>query len=882
MPSRTSTSALAVALLAAPFGFAQTCDETKDVIIGSGFVKELQNVASSGDCCSACYDFGYGCQAYTYEPSTKICFLKDNTKMGNKTSDRVSGKPGAGPRPAGNKTVSTRACLPPHDTYPFCNTSLSIEERVDDLISRLNDDEIPPLLTAREGGGGSPGPPGNISRLGLPEYDWGLNCIHGVQSTCGFNTKGDPACPTSFPNPNALGATWNSTLWREIGAIIGIEARALWLQGATEASSWSGRPHIGLDCWSPNININRDPRWGRNQEVPSEDPYANGVFGTQYTLGLQQGQDDRYLQAIVTLKHWDAYSLEDSDGFTRHNFDAKLSNFTLADTYLPAFRASVVEGNAQGVMCSYNSVNGVPTCASPFLNSVLRDQWNFTGYVTSDTGAVNDIYAQHKYRPDGEGAACAALRDGGCDINSGGVYMAHLLNGVKKGDCSMDDVKTALRRTLGLRFRLGLFDPIEGQPYWHVSPDVVNTTESQETNKRASRESIVLLQNNGPDGKSMQGKGLPFAKGKSVAVIGPHGKADSAMVGNYLGQLCPDAQGSFSCIETPLDAITAANAGGSTSYTQGSDVTKEVSGGVDEAVAAAKNADQVVMILGIDESIESESRDRTSIDLPQVQHDLAAAVLAVGKPTVIVLLNGGMVGLEAEKKAAPAIVEAFYPGFWGGQAIATTIFGDNENLGGKMPFTTYGVDYTDQVKMSDMRMEPHDNSPGRSYRYYTGTPTFPAFQGLALTDFTFDWEQASGAEQPVQMETGATSSAPYTAKVKVTNTGSRTGDTVAFLFQTPKSLDVQPRNSLIRKLIGFERVLLAAGASTTVQFDVSVRELSMVATGQGTTAAREGDVVSTPGEFMLEVTDGNENGNRLVQSVQVQGTEVVLEPFPRY
>lgn len=284
-------------------------------------------------------------------------------------------------------TVGTRACLPPHHRYPFCNASLPLEMRVDDLISRLRPHEIPPLLTAREGGGRSPGPPGNISRLGLPEYDWGVNCVHGVQTTCG-RVGGAVRCPTSFPNPNALGAAFNGSLWRAIGTAIGVELRSLWLQGATEADPWSGRPHAGLDCWSPNINVARDPRWGRNQEVPSEDPYVNGRFGEEYTRGLQRGEDPRFLQAIVTLKHWDAYSLEGSDGFTRHNFNARVSKYSLASTYLPAFRRAVVEGGAAGVMCSYNMINGVPTCASPMLNATLRGHWGFDGYVTSDTGAV--------------------------------------------------------------------------------------------------------------------------------------------------------------------------------------------------------------------------------------------------------------------------------------------------------------------------------------------------------------------------------------------------------------------------------------------------------------------------------------------------------------
>ena len=245
---------------------AQQCTLTPGAVIGTGSIKEL-TVASAAACCDACFDFGYDCKGFSFDTSgTGACYLKDNTKTSTPQPNRTSGAPGAGPRPptpAENRTVATRACLPPHDVYGFCDTTKDLETRLDDLIGRLLDDEVPPLLTAREGGGGSPGPPGNISRLGLPEYDWGVNCIHGVQTTCGVDSAGETMCPTSFPNPNALGATFNRSLWREMGSIIGLELRSLWLQGATEASTWSGRPHAGLDCWSPNVNIARDPRWGR-------------------------------------------------------------------------------------------------------------------------------------------------------------------------------------------------------------------------------------------------------------------------------------------------------------------------------------------------------------------------------------------------------------------------------------------------------------------------------------------------------------------------------------------------------------------------------------------------------------------------------------------
>ena len=697
-----------------------------------------------------------------------------------------------------------------------------------------------------------------------------------------MDNNNNSVCPTSFPNPNALGASFNRTMFREIGRIIGVELRSLWLQGATEASTWSGRPHAGLDCWAPNININRDPRWGRNQEVASEDPYYNGVFGTEYTLGLQTSKDDeRYLQVVVTLKHWDAYSLEDvpSKNITRHNFNAIVSNFTLADTYWPAFKASVMDGKAAGVMCSYNALNGVPTCANPLLNHVLRNVWGFDGYMTSDTGAISDIYKEHHYTKDGKGATCAALKDGGCDMNSGSVYASNLLDVVADPtlSCDMEDVKIALRRTLGLRFRLGLFDPIADQPLWNVSKSSVGSVAHSDTNKLATRESMVLLQN-----QNQHGLGLPFEMGKSVVVIGPHANASAALVGNYLGQICPGSHVSdLSCVETPVEAITRLNqaaGGGSGSVTSslGCNIDSPIKGGVEEAVALAKNADYIVLMLGISQSIEGESHDRVTIDLPSDQHVLAQAVLALGKPAVVVLVNGGMVGIEEEKKLAPSILETFYPGFWGADAIAATIFGQNENLGGKLPITIYHKDYVDEVEMDDMSFAPHGKSPGRSYRYYTGNATFPAFTGMSLT--TFD-------VAPTAPSVNFTSSAVFrieddaskddvlqTYSMRVTNSGSRTGDEVVFMFA---SGGIQSISSPKRRLAGFERVHLLPGETKIIQFQVTVDVFK-------STDPANGDVVVVPGDYRLLFATGGESSDVSgVLRARVESSDrVMLAAFP--
>lgn len=757
---------------------------------------------------------------------------------------------GGNTTPANNHTTTTRACQPPHNTYPFCNTSLSIEDRAKNLISLLLDSEKPSFLTAREGGGGSPGPGPNVSRLGLPEYDWGVNCIHGVQTNC-VELNGEIKCPTSFPNPVNYGATFNTSLFRDLGSIIGQELRALWLLGAEEYSSWSGRPHAGLDCWSPNINLNRDPRWGRNQEVPSEDPLVNGLFGTGYTQGIQQGSDPNYIQVVVTLKHWDAYSLEDSDGYTRHNFNAIVSNFTLADSYWPAFKAAVVNGSAKGVMCAYNAVNGIPMCAHPFLNSVLRDLWGFDGYITSDTDAVSDIYAEHHYTATPEEALCKAIVDGGCNINSGSIYHDYMASAVAKGLCTIADIDATLYQSIKLRFELGLFDPIENQPYWHMPASVINSTANQANAMLATLESIILLKNDAST--------LPLTKGKSVAVLGPHANAQMAMAGNYLGQVCP--QDGFDCIVSPGAAIQAIDPAAVVKVVPGCPVTQNDTSGFAAALAAAAASDYVVLMMGIDQTVEGESHDRTEIDLPYVQHEFVAAVMKLNKPTVMVLLNGGMVAIAPEIASVPAIVAAGYPGVFGGTAIARTLYGENTHLGGKLPYTVYPADYINQIKMSDMSMT---DAPGRSYRYYTGTPLYPFGYGLSLATF-----QLSQSSSDQSLATSVTAGPTLTYTVDVTNTGVYTGDEVVFAYMTPQ---LPTRPGPLRQLIGFERVHLAPGATTSVSFAIGNEALRL-------TDRASGHVLSTPGTFLLTFTNGADQV--LQNKITVTGEEVVAIPFPR-
>jgi beta-glucosidase-like glycosyl hydrolase len=617
-----------------------------------------------------------------------------------------------------------------------------------------------------------------------------------------------------------------------------------------------------------------------------------------------------------------------------------VSNFSLASTYLPAFRAAVTRGGATGIMCSYNAINGVPTCASAMLNHTLRASWGFDGYITSDTGAVEDIYRHHAYLPDGPRAACAALSVGGTDIDSGKVYSESLLEGVRLGYCSMDDVRRSLRRTLGLRFRLGLFDPIEDQPYWHVPPEVVASAAHQQLNLLAARSSIVLLKNEPPTGAgalaadgvgadssiflskneqpigatedlgaatlevddigtglsggrlgSMVPPTLPLPTGRSLAVIGPHANVGAALVGNYVGQVCPGASSSdLSCIQTVASALAAFAS--RTTVVEGSGLMLPVPGGVKAAVAAARAADHVVLMLGIGQSIEGEGLDRTSIGLPKAQTELAAAMLALGKPLVLVLINGGVVSASETFGAAPAIVEAFYPGVLGARAIAETLFGANPHCCGKLPFTLYPEGYVSEVKMSDMEVRPSEasGSPGRTYKWYSGPALFRFGDGLALTSFDLRAadgsvstpivlsiakvrrraeEEAHGQEPPLHRE--GQKPPLLQLSIAITNTGTREGDEVPMLFVDPPAsaaiLGFSPPRT---QLAAFERVHLFPGESRVVTFNLDVAEaLALV--------NEAGDAALVPGSFVLRCAIGG--GKEVTQEVDLQGDVWVARPF---
>jgi beta-D-xylosidase 4 len=712
----------------------------------------------------------------------------------------------------------------------------------------------------------------------------------------------------------AVGATWNSSVARAMGEVLAWESRALWLNGGRELSTWSGQAVIGLNMWSPTINVPHDPRWGRSQEVPAEDPLLLGDYGAAYTVGAATGgHDPRYLSTVPTIKHWVAYSLEDSDGFTRYDFNAIISPYEVALTYFPGFEYSVRAGNAQGVMCSYNALNGVPTCASDFLRETLRDEWGFVGYQTSDTDAVQNIWQPHNYSASWTEAICVALVDGQTDVNSvnGGPgywsLLAQALTNGTVGNCSRSAlqgaVQAAIENTFGLRIALGEFDPPSSTPLWSVPLSAIGNASAQLISQQVTDQGIVLLQNDGT---------LPLTPGKlTLAAIGPHAMSQMDLLGADLGQVCPGwNSNNVTCVEPPLAAVTSLNAPATVTYSQGCAISGNDTSGFAAAIATAKAADAVLLFLGIDQTLEGEENDRTSIDLPLIQHQLAQAIrAAVGpsKPIVVTLVHGGPVSVAEEMALANAILDASYPGVYGAQAIGKALFGQL-NPGGKVTQTVYPANLTSQVLMSNMSLLA---PPGRTYRYYTGTPLFPFGWGLSYSTFRLSLT----APAPIRIQSATLSAAQWTSKwsvekgllgsgvssedarnqvapsiglpagtitVNVLNTAGPDGDEVVQVYWvmsgsgsgsgasgTPDEVvgDVPQQ----KRLIAYRRVHVPAGTTQQVSFTLSALDVTDV--------DASGNRVSLPGSYNIAVSNGATQLIANAATITVQGSAQVIEPL---
>lgn len=822
-------------------------------------------------------------------------------------------------------------------SYSFRDPALPLTERVNDLISRMTlQEKADQLLYTAPA----------IPRLGIPQYNWWNEALHGV-ARAGYATV--------FPQSITIANSWDERLMYNVANAISDEARAKYHEFQRRGKRGI---YQGLTFWSPNINIFRDPRWGRGHETYGEDPYLTGRMGYEFVRGMQ-GDDPKYLKTVATAKHFAVHSGPEP---LRHSFNAKVSEIDLRETYLPAFRTLVVDAGVYSVMGAYNMFRGYPCCANPILFGILRNEWGFKGYVVSDCWAISDFYNFTKFAKDAAEAAAFAVK-AGTDLECGVDYK-NLMTAVERGLLTESDINVAVKRIFEARFRLGMFDPDPLVPYAQI-PYFVNCSDyNNSLSREAAQKSIVLLKN--------ENNILPLKKEiKTIAVIGPNADNFEALIGNYNGipkdpitvlkgirnKVEPEtrviySEGSdladgihnltpipsrylvtedgregalgeyFDNVEmkgeplftrvddnidfywdqfSPRQDIPDDNFGikwtawlippesgtywlgswGSSGYDilfeghkflsyrsehSAFNLEKAIelkaglkykieifyrsysgdagikllwarprTGLLDKSLAAAKEADAVVLVLGLSQRLEGEEMaikidgfsggDRTNLNLPAVQEQLLETLCATGKPVILVLNSGGALSINKAQEKASAIILAGYGGQQVGNAVADVLFGDY-NPAGRLPVTYYkSIDQIPAFENYDMA--------GKTYRFFNQEPLYPFGYGLSYTTFTY-----SNLSIPEKVNAGE----KVTVKVTVTNTGKRTGDEVVELYLKEEKAST-PRP--IRQLEGFERVTLKPGESKEVELTLAPRQFSII--------NKSGKRVIEPGYFTISM-----------------------------
>jgi beta-glucosidase len=669
----------------------------------------------------------------------------------------------------------------------FRNPRLSVEERVDDLVSRLTLEEK--VMQMQNDAPALP-------RLGIPAYNWWNECLHGVARN---------GLATVFPQAIGMAATWSPDLIFREADVISTEARAKY--NAIRSSGKSGI-YQGLTFWSPNINIFRDPRWGRGQETYGEDPYLTARIGVAFVKGLQ-GNDPKYLKVISTAKHFAVHSGPEP---SRHKFDTWCSEQDLHETYLPAFEALVREGKAYSVMGAYNRLYNTPCCASDLLlDETLRKKWGFEGYVVSDCGAIWDIYNGHALVPDAEKASVVGVK-AGTDLTCGNEY-GSLVDAIKHGLIRESVIDQSVGRLFTARFRLGMFDPDNEVPFAGIPVTENDKEESRLLARKVAQQSIVLLKNDSST--------LPLSgKIRSIAVIGPYADKVSVLLGNYHGEPSKPVtllQG----IKNKAGKKIIVNYAMGVPALEDIDYKKDVidwmpAAAEKEALALAAASDVVIFSGGISPSLEGEEMqvelhgfsggDRTTLDIPNNQTELLKKLKKTGKPVILVLTGGSALSFSWAKENLPAIVDVWYPGEEGGNALADVLFGDY-NPAGRLPVTFY-------KSASDLPAFEDYSMKGRTYRYFTGEPLFPFGFGLSYTSFQY----SSAVPDKIK----AAPSDTVMIRVKLKNTGKYDGDEVIQVYtRKPLTGILHP----VKSLVAFQRTGLKKGEERTVLVPLVVKEL---------------------------------------------------------
>lgn len=681
-------------------------------------------------------------------------------------------------------------------TPAYLDHSQPLAERVRDLLARMTLEEKIGQMRHNASA---------IPRLGIPAYNFWSEALHGV----GRNGRA-----TVFPQAIGMAATWSPALVERVAGAVADEARAK--HHAALRRRGDTLIYQGLTFWSPNVNIFRDPRWGRGQETWGEDPLLTGELGAAFVRGLQ-GDHPTYLKTAACAKH---YAVHSGPEHERHTFDARVSPRDLHDTYLPAFKKLVTEAKVESVMGAYNRTNGEPCCASKLLlEDILRGAWGFEGHVVSDCGALSDIHLTHKVTRDGPETAALALKLG-CDIGCDTVYAEHLAEALARGLVEEADIDRALARTLATRFKLGMFDPPEVVPYAATPMSVVGCAEHQELAYQVALRSLVLLKNN---------QVLPIRDDiRSICVLGPAAASIEVLLGNYYGM--------SDRLTTILEGVVGRVADDvRVEYRVGSLLTLGSHHEVDWSVQVAAESDLTIACMGLSPLLEGEEGDamlsadggdRSELGLPEAQVAYLKKIAAAGARIVLVLTGGSPVALGELADLAEAILFVWYPGQEGGRAVADVLFG-TAVPSGKLPLT-FPRSAEQLPPYADYRMA------GRTYRYMSAEPLYPFGFGLSYTRFAYsDLSLGHGAIGQGDA---------LTLRCAVANTGDREAEEVVQVYLSDLEATVPVP---LHKLVAFERVRLAPGERRTLAFTLTPAHLALV--------DEEGASRVEPGLFRLTV-----------------------------
>lgn len=680
------------------------------------------------------------------------------------------------------------------NTPKYRDESLSFKERAEDLVSRMTIDECVSQMLFQSA---------KVERLGIQFYNWWNEALHGVARA---------GMATVFPQAVGLAATFDDELVYKVADAISTEGRAKYNQFQKQHDYGI---YKGITFWSPNVNIFRDPRWGRGQETYGEDPYLTAKLGVSFVKGLQ-GNDGRYLKTAACAKHFAVHSGPERK---RHEFNAVVSKKDMAETYLPAFKA-LVDAKVEGVMGAYNRTNGEPCCGSKtLLKDILRDEWGFDGYVTSDCWAISDFHLHHGITNGPTESVALALKNG-CDLNCGNMY-GYLLAALNEGLITQDMIRRSTVRLMTTRMKLGMFD--ERTPFDDIPYDVVDCEENRRLNYEVACRSLVLLKNNGI---------LPVDKSrlKNVAVIGPNANSISALEGNY--------HGTANQYHTVLESIRESLPDARVNYSKGCHLYEYkledpgYSGDrLSEVKTQSEMADVVILVVGFDETVEGEEMidkgftgDRKDLLLPECQRKLIKTVCDGKTPVIIVNMTGSAVDLDYGNEHAAAIIQAWYPGAMGGKAVSDLIFGEY-SPSGRLPVTFYRND-NHLPDFEDYSMD------GRTYKYIKEKPLYSFGYGLSYTSFEY-----SNMKIDKNIINPGDS---VECSVNVRNTGKYPGEEVVELYIRDEEASFRVPH---HKLCGIKRVPLNMGEEKTVRFTVDAEAMCVI--------DDEGSSIYEGGEFTL-------------------------------